>query len=115
LVIRDTKLGNSTEPRFSLKLADIPSAVCWESDAKLIVGLRNGCVERITIGNRTPDVLIDGGEKTGPVNAVAYDSNHRVIFVATSKCVYAYRDSKNGKIKLINGKIAYFFYLYWLF
>lgn len=110
LIIRDTELGNSAEPRFSLKLAEISGAVCWENETKLIVGLRSGALQRITIGNRSPDIIVDGNEQTDPINSVAYDPNHRVIFFSTAKSVYAYRDSKHGMTELISESVQSFYY-----
>lgn len=80
----------TNEDRFTTKLPHDCWTLCWETDAKLIVGLRNGIFQRIKIGDKNTEEL---GDLSKPITSVAFDSNHRVIFVASVSGVYSYRNS----------------------
>src|SRR5689334_11201137 len=77
-------------PRFTTKLIHDCYNLCWENHSKIVVGLRNGILQRFNIDEKKdPEELWEFSE---PITSVAYNSNHRVFFVATVKGVYVYRN-----------------------
>lgn len=99
LCLRDLSKDMSTPP-FKYKLSAPCWTCCWESATTLILGLRNGVIQRITYGGKEPELW--SNELDVAINAISYDTEHRTIIVATFKAIYAFRGEK--MIELVAGK-----------
>jgi len=74
----------------SYELDTQSSAFCWESETKLIIGLKNGTLQRFDLDIENFEELVP---KTGePILEVFYDTKEYSFFVGTSNGVYAYRN-----------------------
>lgn len=90
LIISDVTRAPGSAALFSYRLHSAGWACCWISETQVVVGLRNGRVLRYTVGVDESEDLTDGvGDK--PIIALAYDANHRVLFICNSTSVKAHR------------------------
>lgn len=101
LIVRDLETGAIGQARFTHKLISDCWTFCWETESKIIVGLRNGLLQRICIDDRSIEELVDETGR-GQISFVHYEQNHRVLFVASVKGVYVYRNS--SIVDLVKGE-----------